>query len=247
VVVTSAAGLTSAADTQAFTVTYLPPADATITASYDVLSGSMVLTVVGDAPVESVTVAIDTITIQRSINGGPWVTVVAGLELSGDPLTAIVLDTAPTIKGTNTYRALILSALPSSAVSAEEINITAETHWSFLSAGPGFAQVVRMKSAPNFSASASRQRALRRFAGRADPVQYEGENTNLGLSISGTLNGDSSTPEEYEAIATVPGVVLWREPTGRRVFASLAKVDTGRQHKFYGAVAFELTRIDYTE
>lgn len=245
--VTSAVGLTSALDTQAFTVTFLPPAAVVIDAVYDSPSGSMVLTVVGDGPTGGVTVAISTVTIQRSINGGDWVTVTAGLVLSGSPLTAIVLDLAPTIHGTNAYRALVYSATPSSRISAEEINETAEPEWSFLSAGPGFEQVVRMKAAPKFKAESSRVRALHRFAGRIKPVQLEGEGVNLALAVDGTLRDSSSTPEEYEAIASTPGVVLWREPTGRRIFASLARVQTDRQTHIWAGVSFNLTQIDYTE
>lgn len=247
VVVTSAAGLTSAADSQEFTVTYLPPAAVAITASYDVLSGSMVLTVVGDDPVESVTVAIDTVTIQRSINGGAWVTVVAGLVLAGDPLTAIVLDTAPTINGTNTYRALVFSALPSSDISPEETEVTDEGLWCFLSAGPGFAQIVRMRKKPSFKASVARERQLYHFAGREDPVQLEGEASTLAVQVSGILRDDSSTPEEFEAIAKVSGVVLWREPTGRRVYCSLRQMQTVRETHLWSTVSFDLTKADYTE
>jgi hypothetical protein len=244
---TSAAGLTSALDTQAFTVTYLPPADVTITAEYDAPSGSMVLTLVGDAPTGGVTVAIDTVTVQRSINGGDWVTVTAGLVLSGSPLTAVVLDLAPTINGTNTYRALIFSATPSSAYSAQVDNVTGEGDWSFLSAGPGFTQIVRVKAAPKFSAEVSRVQALRWFAGRIKPVQMEGEGENLAVAYEATLRGDSSTPEEFEALGRVRGVKLWREPTGRRVFVSLAKVKTDRTSHIYAGVSFDMTEIDYTE
>lgn len=250
VIVTSAAGLESSVagtDLEEFTVTYLPPAEVTITASYDTPSGSMVLTIVGDDPVGGVSVSIDTVTIQRSINSGPWVTLIEGLVLAGLPLTAVVLDTAPTIYGTNIYRALVFSATPSSAMSAEEVNVTAEDEWSFLSAGPGFSQVVRMKATPAFKGDASRRRSLHHFAGREKPVQLEGEAVTLAVGVQGSLRGDSSTVEEYEAIAAVPGIVLWREPSGRRIFASLAKVGTSRTNRRWADVAFNLTEIDYTE
>lgn len=244
---TSAAGVASALDTQAFTVTYLPPAAVAITATYDADSGSMVLTVVGDDPTGGVTEAIDTVTIQRSINGGDWITVTAGLVLQGDPLTAIVIDAAPTIYGTNVYRALVFSALPSSALSEEEINVTAELEWSFLSAGPGFAQVVRFKARPKFGAAVSRVQALHRFADREKPVQMEGEGVNLALSVQGILRDESSTAEEFEAIGRMRGVKLWREPTGRRVFVSVAKVQTARESYLSAGVSFDLTEIDYNE
>lgn len=250
VTVVSAAGLSSTpagTDFEQFTVSYLPPAPATITATYDEPSGSMVLTVDGADPIGGVSVAIDTIAIQRSINGGPWVTIIEGLLLAGLPLTAVVIDTAPTINGNNVYRALVFSATPSSAVSAEEVAVTAEPQWSFLSAGPGFEQVVRMKATPRFKAKAARVRALHRFAGRVKPVQLEGEAESLAIGVEGTLRDSSSTAEEYEAIAVTSGVVLWREPTGRRVFASLTQVGTERSNHRRADVAFDLTEVDYTE
>lgn len=247
VAVTSAAGLTSDVDVQAFTVTFLPPAAVTITPLYDRNSGAMVLTIAGADPTVGVTVAIATVTIQRKVNDEDWVTIIAGLVLSGTPLSAVVIDTRPTINGTNTYRALAYSALPSSATSLDAVAITAEGYWSFLSAGDGFATIVRMKARPQFGAETSRERALHHFAGRAKPVQFEGEATTLMLSIAGELLADSSRPEEFEALALISGPVLWREPTGRRVFASLSKVKTSRSSHFYAAVAFDLTQIDYTE
>jgi len=247
VAVTSAAGLTSALDSQEFTVTYLPPASVTVTALYDSNSGSMALTIVGDDVIGGVTVAIATVTLQRSINGGEWVTLVTGVVLIDDPPTATVLDTTPTIHGTNTYRAIAFSALPSSAVSAEVIAITDEAYWSFLSAGPGFEQIVRMKAAPKFGAEVKRQRVLHNFAGREKPVQLEGDAVNLGLSVSGTLRDDSSTADEWEAIGRARGVMLWREPTGRRAWVSLASVQTDRENHRWAIVSIDLNEADYTE
>ena len=245
--VTSAVGTPSDVDTQAFTVTYLPPAEVHITALYDTDSGSMVLTVIGDAPFVGVTVAISTVTIQRSINDGPWVTIVAGLVLAGDPLTAIVIDTAPTINGINRYRADVRSALPSSALSDVETNETAEPRWSFLSAGPGFAQIVKMAAAPQFKGEVSRVRVARRYAGRRKPVQMEGEGINLDLAVSGTLRDSSSRIEEYEAITVVSGVVLFRGPDGRRIYALLHKLESNKENHRYTDIAFDLTEVDYTE
>jgi hypothetical protein len=207
----------------------------------------MVLTVIGDAPFVGVTVAISTVTIQRSINDGPWVTIVAGLVLAGDPLTAIVIDTAPTINGINRYRADVRSALPSSALSDVETNETAEPRWSFLSAGPGFAQIVKMAAAPQFKGEVSRVRVARRYAGRRKPVQMEGEGINLDLAVSGTLRDSSSRIEEYEAITVVSGVVLFRGPDGRRIYALLHKLESNKENHRYTDIAFDLTEVDYTE
>jgi hypothetical protein len=248
VAVTSAAGLTCAPpDSVTFSVTYLPPAAVTIAAGYDTGSGAMVLTVTGEDPEEGVTAAIDTVTIQRAINGGGWLTIVVGLVLAGDPLTAIVLDTAPTINGLNTYRAVAYSALPSSAMSDEEEAATSEGNWAFLSAGPGFASVVKFRALPSFKGAAGRDKALHHFAGREKPVELAGEATSLAVSVSGELRGGSSSAEEFEAMGRIRGVVLWREPTGRRVYGSLSSVQTVRESYRSASVSFSLAEVDYTE
>lgn len=247
VTVTSAAGLTSVEDTQSFLVTFLPPAAVTIAADYDDDSGCMVLTITGADAEVGVTEEITTLDIQRQIDGGAWVTLATGLTLDGDPLTAIIIDTAPTINGTNVYRAIAYSALPSSAVSDEETVATAEGYWSFLSAGTGFVTIVRVKAMPSFQATASRDRALYHFAGRPDPVQLDGEAESLSLSFSGELRTDSSTAEEWEAMGRTAGVMLWREPTGRRVYVSLGAVQIKRDRSFKSGVSFTLSEVDYTE
>lgn len=249
VVVTSAAGLVSAPGTQAFTVTYLPPAAVAVAAEFDNTAGSMTLTVTGDDPVGGVTEPIATVDVARSINGGPWVTIASGLTLGAvdGVLTVILTDTTPTIAGTNTYRVIAFSDLPSSTMSDDTDAVTAERRWCYLSTGDGFTAVARLRAVPTFKSDASRARALYHFAGRPKPVQLTGEATDLVLSISATLLGDSSTVEDFEAMATTPDVVLWRDPTGRRLFGSLGKVSAQRSSKFVAGVAFDITEVDYAE
>lgn len=249
VVVTSAAGLVSDPGSQAFTVTFLPPAAVALVAEFDDTAGSMTLTVTGDDPVDGVTEPIATVDVQRSINAGPWVSIASGVTLGAvaGVLTAILTDATPTIAGTNTYRVIAFSDLPSSTTSDDVDAVTAEPAWSYLSTGDGFATVARLRALPTFGAEVSRARALYHFAGRAKPVQLTGEATDLVLSIAASLIADSSTVEDFEAIATTPGVVLWRDPTGRRVFGSLGKVTSQRSTHFVASVAFTVTEVDVDE
>jgi hypothetical protein len=244
VYVTSAAGLTSLVAQQTFTVTYLPPAAVHVDATYDSGSGCMVLVITGDDPVGGSTVDIDTVSVQRSINGGPWVTLASGLMLVDDATT--VLDTTPTIWGTNTYRAVALSSLPSSATSAEEVVPTAESRWCYLSAGPGFATIVRMLPLPTGQGQPSRDRALYHFADRQLPVMLQGQAIDMVVTAGATLSPDSSTRDEVEAMGTVTGPALWRDLTGRRVYGAVS-VSTGRSNKRYPDVSLTITQIDHTE
>lgn len=250
VAVTSAAGLSSATASKTFTVTYLPPAMPHIAAAFDNGSGAMVLTITGDDPVNGVTVAIANVDVQRSINGGPWVTVAAGIVLSGvaGVQTAIVQDTVPITVGSNKYRAIAYSALPSSVMSAVVEVVTAETTWGYLSGGHSFATVARFRATPTYAASTSRAKALYHFAGRPKPVQLAGEALTTTLAVSGKLSSGSGTPADFEALGLAQGVVCWRGPDGRRLFGSVGKMDLGvtRLHALT-AVAFTLTEVDFTE
>lgn len=249
VVVTSAAGLTSAPGVQAFTVTYLPPAAVAIAGAFDDTAGSVALTITGDNPVVGVTEAISTVDVQRSLDGGlTWVTIATGIVLAGDPLIATVVDALPITVGTNTYRAVAFSALPSSVMSSTDDVVTSETTWGYLSTGDGFGTVARFRATPTYAVSTARAKALYHFAGRPKPVQLVGEALTTTLSVSGGLSNGSGGVADFEALGLAEGVVCWRGPDGRRLFASLDKMTTGvtRLHEL-PTIAFALTEVDFSE
>lgn len=250
VTVTSEVGVTSTPDSQEFTVTYLPPAAASIAASFDTGSGVMVLTVTGSPDEEDVTAPIATVDLQRSIDGGAWVTFAAGIVLDPVTLTATVIDTAPILVGTNTYRAVAHSDLPSSGLTNEVAQVLdGGDGWAFLSTGDGFETVVRLRDSLRVGGGTERAKQLHRMAGRPKPVQLSGEATDLALQIGCDLWLDSpaSRPEEFEEIGQTAGIVLWRDPTGRRVFGSISNMTTGREDGLLATVAFTVTEVDHTE
>ena len=262
VTVTSAAGLTSNVAAQTFTVAFLPPAGVTVVAGYDSPSGQMVLTVTGDNPQPGVTEPIDHFDIQRSIDDGPWVTMAVGIVpgIVDGAATAVVLDTTPTIRGKNTYRAVAFSALPSSVMSAEVTVTTAEKAWAFLNVGPGFGDYCRARSDLSLTPFAGRARALHHFAGRDLPVQLSGTAVDKGLTVSATLYSTpperkASTVAEFEAAAVTPGVACWRDPTGRRIFVSVSpiryeqstKLPVDEDGNVAATISFDLVQVDYSE
>jgi len=256
VYVTSATGLQSidaATERQEFTVTFLPPADVTLSLNYEADFGRMIITATGSSPAFGVTEAIDTVDFQRQVNGGEWVTWATGIVLAVGTLVAILVDTAPTVNGTNNYRAIIRSALPSSALSAEVASVTAEQRWGFLSTGPSFEELVRVRARLGSRAAVGRDKSTYHFAGRPKPVELSGEETRMALSVLGTLyppsrGGMSSEPQALEDLSLTTGPVLWRDYTGRRIFASLSgvNVDYNTDSVLYPA-AFILTQVDYDE
>lgn len=205
----------------------------------------------GDAEIVTVvaaTEAIATVDVQRQIDGGEWVTILTDIVLDASSHTAVVQDTVPITVGSNNYRAVAYSALPSSVMSAEDEVTTAETEWGYLSGGTGFGTVARFRAMPTFGGSAGRAKALYHFADREDPVQLAGTALTATLAVSGKLSSGSGTAAEFEALGQSKGVVCWRGPDGRRVFGSVPKVDTGASRlKGLPTVAFTITKLDFTE
>lgn len=213
-------------------------------------------TLVGNAVISTITlgtVAIDTVDLQRQIDGGDWVTWVTGIVLNAGTRDAVILDTSPTVKGNNTYRAIIRSATPSSKFSPVVGIDVAEPLWGFLTTGPGFGTLVRMRALLAKRATVGRNKSRYQFAGRGKPVELSGEETNLALAIGATLfppsqGGQSSEPEELEDLALTTKVVLWRDSSGRRIFSSLSDVNIDYDvvaNKF--PVSFTVTQVDYDE
>lgn len=256
VYVTSAAGQTSIASgtsLEEFTVTFLPPATATLAAVYDDTYGHMVITITGTGATLGVTEAISTVDLERQINGGDWVTWATGIVLSIGDLMATVTDPAPTVKGSNNYRAIVRSALPSSAYSAAVEVVTAEPHWGYLSAGNNFAEVVRMRARLDGTETVGREKSTYEFAGRDYPVELAGEALGEVYAVTAALyppsqGGTSSEPEDVREMGKTASIVLWRDYTGRRLFASLSDVSIGyiAESRLF-PVSFSVRRVDYDE
>jgi len=256
VYVTSAAGLESidaGTDLEEFTVAYLPPADVTMGIVYDADFGRMVLTLTGASAVGGVTEPISSVDIQRQIDGGEWITWVVGVVLAPGSLVAILIDTMPTIHGSNIYRAVIRSAVPSSKLSAEYEVVTVEPRWGFLTTGPSFEELIRVRARLSNRVLVGREKATHHFAGREDDVEFSGEALKKVMAIQGTLyppsrGGASSEPQALEELAKTRSIVLWRDYTGLRIFASLGDVvvDYNTDSVLY-PVAFNLGKVGYNE
>lgn len=252
VYVTSVNDLTSidaGTDLQEFTVSFLPPAAVTLAASYDSDLGQMVITVQGATAEGGSTEPIATVDLQRQIDGGEWVTWAVDIVLSVGTLVAILVDTMPTINGENNYRAIARSAVPSSAFSSEVAVTTAERRWGFLSSFQGnFADTLRMRARLAGRSTTGRAKATYAFAGRERPVELSGEETSKTYAVAATLYGTSCTPQELEDMGETTGIVLWRDYTGRRMFASISPVavDYNTDSVLFPA-SFSLTRVDFDE
>lgn len=295
VVVTSADGLVSTADTEAFSTSFLPPVAVDATAVYFPDSASVAINLTPQAVVGGVTVDADHVTIERAINDGPWVTIGENI-----PPDSSVVDVKPTINGINRYRLTVYSATPS-AIVLDRVHVAdtpsfdpdnpplgaalpvaegsceytaiqfvedngggsyslyedgwvqvaaCEENTSFLTTGPAFTETVAILCEARISTSTSRNKALQSFAGRLWPLEMSTDALSQSVTVSTSISGEDDiySMKALEALALTEDIVLWRDPTGRRMFGSLGAVNAGQAGLFVPHAwnpGFTIRRVDY--
>lgn len=255
----SGAGLWSDWTTASTDFVLLPPAAAVLTATFDPCAGAVLLHVDIDTEVENVTVAAQTVGIERSIDGGTtWVTLFDDVEAVENDF----LDPLPTLNGTNSYRATTVSASPSYFTTAPVDVVTAgEGRWVMLSYGDFFGTTLRGAGDPKVSMTTGRVREAQSFLGRPKPVLFLGANTNRSVSASLALHyavgGTCAPPDEctldspasaWSVLGTSAEVVAYRDYTGRRIFGMVGDIDvTEELWPGHASVSFTVTEVDYTE
>lgn len=238
------AGLWSNVATSDVTVSYLPPALVTTNATYDEDTGSVGIVLTPQAPVGGSTVAASTVDIERSIDGGPWVLIADDI-----PADSAVVDTQPSIRGENCYRVTVSSATPSTRVQAPVCVTADEGDNGFLTTGSAFDDLLLVMCDLDVSAVTGRAKQTYSFAGRAWPVEFSGESLSQTVAVKGTITGDPTSWADIEAFALTPRIVLWRDPSGRRVYGSLGAVSTalrgGMTFRDVWEASFTITRVDH--
>lgn len=236
--VTDSNGLTSTQVSNAFTVDYIEPVAAVVAVSYLPDSGvaQLELTIpdAGGGLVAATTVSID-----RIIDGVSEP--VISLYPSAPSLT--ILDTTPTIHGTNLYRVTTRSVDGATTV-VEATLVTDESEWAFLSKGSSYQTIVRFQLAPGTTATPTVDSALVKAAGRRRPIGLYATTGGLVVSGSGALaEGYGSTPEEIEELLLLTGKGCLREPSGRRVFGEV-KGSISRVDQENGQLSYTVTETD---
>jgi hypothetical protein len=227
--VTSAAGLTSVVDSNAFTVVYTLPPTPVAAVQWDPETASTGVTVTIPAPSggQVAAVAVD---VFRSVDGQvTWEPVVTGLLYDGST-PVLATDYAPRVAGTTDYQAVAVSALPSRASSAVQTVITPDVSdpvpapkvW--LSGGPQFAQVAHSGGDVAISSDGGVTRVLRQYAGRVSPVEHTGTDEVRSWSISFDVISQvvsglrtmlrGSPAEQWRDLSYVPGPLLLRVTDG---------------------------------
>lgn len=214
--VTDSNGLTASAAPVTFAVNYADPSPATVTATYVPESGVAQLALAFPPPTGS-QVEAATFTITRTING--QTEMVVNRQAIAGALTMI--DTTPTINGTNTYSVTTYSADGAASIPVTTDMVTAEGRWAFLSTGDGFATIVKFYGNLSVASAPSRDAALVVAAGRSRPIALFGESATLDVSATATVLADEgSTYEDIETFLLTARRVCFRDPTGRRVLGA---------------------------
>jgi hypothetical protein len=242
----------------------LPPAAAIVTPEYRECTGTMVLHITAGAAVSGVTVDVESVTLERRVAGGDWVTLGVGLDPPID-----FLDNLPLTNGLNEYRATSVSASPSyntgSVIAAYGTDGTLGSGlWTFLSYGDTFGTTLRFHGSPSISQTSGRLKEAKAFLGRPRPVLLMGINTTNEISVGGSLWYDASgacppndpdgclfdsSPAQWSTSGTDAEMVCLRDYTGRRMFGMLSDVQVSEKSWLPGTadVSFSVTEVDFTE
>lgn len=230
---TASSGIRSDWASVAFDVDYAPPPTPSVIVDWDTSSGTANVTIDVDDP-DANEVDAETVTLLRSDGRGGWRVIVEDALLSQVPSgrTLTVPDLIAPLNVETQYRAIVTSALPSSAEALSERFIT-ESLAVWVNAGAGWsAQVGFECGIGGVSITAGRRKALRNFAGRRFPVEFVGQTrheswavtTSLveGVSLPGALSGPVTTAvfDAVMEIADMVAPVVVRDLEGRRLFAS---------------------------
>ncbi|WP_313276773.1 hypothetical protein [Timonella senegalensis] len=188
------------------------------------------------------TVPAESLTLQRSIDGSPWVKLAEGLALDG-----AVTDQLPSLLYPNQYRVITKTSLETEAI-GPEIQAVWErplggTHF-YLNAGDGFLTVAH---APGHQTDdqLTIEQSSHQFAGRPDPVVFYGEHETYTVPFTGPLI-DTATPRQtWLQLLRERGIVCYRDSLGRRVFGTLTlQLPTAAG---LTTVQGSITQVDYTE
>jgi hypothetical protein len=226
---------------------FTPPAEPILSADYSQESGSTVLTltpVPDDGGVTTLPpIGVD---IQRRLMDPgtglyeDWVTMAEGIAPD-----ATLIDTTGPIADDGQYRIVTYSDAPSARTSEPQPPSGFDDRWVYLSGGPNFTQICRLMGNVALRTTTTRERQLYQFAGRKQPVMFVGEARTRVIDVAGLLDGESSTPAQWEHLIATCDVLLLRDPLGHRVFGSVPQVSIDYIGNDMYAIAFTVTEVSY--
>lgn len=225
---------------------FTPPAVPDLSADYSQEQGVTVVTLTPTAVVEGETLPPIGVDLQRRLlnqetaTWGEWETLVEGMAAD-----ATIIDTTAPIANDGEYRIITHSAAPSAKVSDPQPPSGFDDRWVYVSGGPNFTKVCRLMGNIALRTTTTRERALYSFAGRAKPVMFAGEATGRTIDVSGLLDGESSSPAQWEHLIATSDVLLFRDPLGHRIYGSIPQVTIDNLGNDMFAIAFSVTEVSY--
>lgn len=151
-----------------------------------------------------------------------------------------ILDTTPTVHGTNTYTVTVTSPLGAQTTVSADL-VTTECRRAFLSKGAGFSLVVVFGGNLSVDESLSVASTTVEAAGRLKPIGLYGMETSVQLKVESFVYGAFGSPiSELRSMLLTPGQACYRDPSGRRVFGSV-KGSISYQKVDQGSLSFTLT------
>jgi hypothetical protein len=226
---------------------FVPPAMPTLSADYSQDSGVTVLTLTPTADDGGVTtLPVIGVDVQRRLLDqatevfGPWETLAAGVADD-----ATLIDTTGPIANDGEYRVIAHSEAPSAKVSDPLPPSGYDDRWVYVSGGPNFRQVARLMGNIALRSTTSRERSLYQFAGRSKPVMFAGEARTRVIDVAGLLDGESSSPAEWEDLISDNEVLLFRDPLGHRIYGSVPQVAIDHIGNDMYAISFTVTEVSF--
>lgn len=178
--------------------------------------------------------------IERSVDEGvSWEVVAEGVAVSSS-----VIDRESLSAGMTLYRVSAMTDLPSSSSALVELHADSDAVW--ISGGDGFSVVVPLGWDPQHSTGVGLvNRKVHHFAGRRLGVEMSGKQRQRAVSVSATLLDERlDLIRRLEELSYLPAPFLYRDPLGRRFYASLSGVQMDRAVGGKWSVSAALEEVD---
>lgn len=180
--------------------------------------------------------------IERRNEAGQWIPLADNLGLDVEWYDA----TAATF-GDTTFR--VTSITTSGAVASTEVVAQCRNDCDiFISGGPDFSVVAKLRYGETRSVTTGRERTLHWFSGRTRPVETSGVAIPLQIDVTAKIPPPSmcapgmSQPADLERLFGLPGPHMYRDSTGRRIYCSLSDLKIGQG--YMPSVSFSLVEAD---
>lgn len=242
-------GIASDPDQVTVHVALAPPPVPTLTATWQEDTGSVLLVVsvpeAGPGEEEAVSA-----TVLRA-EGDDWVVVAQGLPTDG-----AATDRIPPVGGVVQYRALAVSALPSTT-SSPVVPVTTTAPRLYINHGASFSSLVTLASNLTAQRSVTPDKVYHHFAGRRLPVEYAGEGLDLPWQVTasrwepcivpGMEDSQVDWADVVVTLAAAPAPVCLRGPHGLRVFVGVTGASESAVWETASTLTLSMVQVDHVE